>query len=92
MQHGDYIVTAFNVAVDVNIAFCVAFVFLNSIQWPELLPDTNVSSRAFLDCAQTQQATIYPAGCSLYERLVMWEKWNQGSIQKSMKRIVSHIF
>lgn len=27
-----YIVTAFNVAVDVNIASCVAFVFLNSIQ------------------------------------------------------------
>lgn len=47
LQHGGYIVTAFNVAVDVNIAFCVAFVFLNSIQWPELLPDTNVSSRAF---------------------------------------------
>lgn len=38
---------AFNVAVDVNIAFCVAFVFVNSIQRPELLPDTNMSSQAF---------------------------------------------
>lgn len=27
-----HIVTALNVAVDVNIAFCAAFVFLNSIQ------------------------------------------------------------
>lgn len=37
----------FNVAVDVNIALCLAFVFLNSIQWPEMFPDTNMSSRAF---------------------------------------------
>lgn len=47
LLHGGYIVTAFYVAVDVDITFCIAFVFLNSIQWPELLPDTNVSSRAF---------------------------------------------
>lgn len=32
LQYESYIVTAFNVAVDVNIAFCDAFVFLNSIQ------------------------------------------------------------
>lgn len=48
LQYEGYIVTAFNVAVDVNIAFCFAFVFLNRIQWPQLLPGTNVSSRAFL--------------------------------------------
>lgn len=47
LQHGGFIVTAFNVAADVNIAFCIAFMFLNSTLWPELLPDTNVSSRAF---------------------------------------------
>lgn len=70
-----YIVTAFNVAVDVNIAFCIAFVFLNSIQWPDLLPDTNVSSGAF------QTVAIWQAHMNGYS----WEKLSQGKSKQESR-------
>lgn len=41
-----------NAAVDVNAAFCAAFVPLNGAQRADTLPDTNVSSGG--DCAQTR--------------------------------------
>lgn len=76
LHYEGYIVTAFNVAGDVNIAFCVAFVFLNSIQWPELLPGTNVSSRGF--------QIVRKHSHNLSSRLLFI--WNRIHVRKKMER------